>query len=76
MGLNIAGMTYRGKPLRERLAVFWDNRRPLPRYATGFCEMLTEHVREVFPISRPSEPKRRTIMRRTAMRRPARAEPR
>ena len=74
--LNIAGVTYRGKPLRERLAVFWDNRRPLPRYATGFCEMLAEHVREVFPISRPSEPKRGTIMRRTAMRRPARAEPR
>ena len=30
--LRIVGLTYRGKPLREPLAVFWDKRRPLPRY--------------------------------------------
>jgi DNA-binding transcriptional LysR family regulator len=74
--LRIARVTYRGKPLRERLAIFWDKRRPLPRYAAAFCEMLAEHVREVFPISRPSEPKRSPTVRRTATRRPARAEPR
>ncbi len=28
----------------------------LPPYATGFCEMLAAYVREVFPITRPSEP--------------------
>jgi DNA-binding transcriptional LysR family regulator len=50
-------VTYRGESLREPLAIFWDKRRPLPRYATAFCEMLAEHVRQVFPITRPSEPK-------------------
>jgi hypothetical protein len=34
-----------------------DKRRPLPPYAIAFCEMLTAFVREVFPITRPSEPK-------------------
>jgi DNA-binding transcriptional LysR family regulator len=55
--LRIVRVTYRGKPLREPLAVFWDKRRPLPCYATAFCAMLAEYVREVFPISRPSEPR-------------------
>lgn len=55
--LRIVGVSYRGKPLREPLAVYWDKRRPLPPYARGFCEMLVTHVREVFPITRPSEPK-------------------
>jgi DNA-binding transcriptional LysR family regulator len=54
--LKIVRLTYRGRPLREPLAVLWDKRRPLPRYATAFCEMWAEHVREVFPITRPSEP--------------------
>ena len=55
--LKIVRVTYRGRPLREPLAILWDKRRPLPRYATAFCEMWAEHVREVFPITRPSEPK-------------------
>jgi DNA-binding transcriptional LysR family regulator len=29
-------------------------RRPLPRYAEAFCDMLAEHVRKIFPITRPS----------------------
>jgi DNA-binding transcriptional LysR family regulator len=74
--LRIVRLTYRGKPLREPLAIFWDKRRPLPRYATAFCAMLAEHVREVFPISRPSEPKDRTPVWRTVTRRSARAGPR
>jgi LysR family nitrogen assimilation transcriptional regulator len=53
--LRIAAVTYRGKPLRELLAMHWDKRRPLPRYATAFCEMLAEYMREVFPISRPTK---------------------
>lgn len=57
--LRIFGVTYCGKPLREPLAILWDKRRPLPRYATAFCEMLAQYVREVFPITRPSEPKAR-----------------
>jgi hypothetical protein len=55
--LRIVGVTYRGKLLREPLTILWDKRRPLPPYATAFCEMLAEYVREVFPITRPSEPK-------------------
>jgi len=34
----------------------WDKRRPLPRYAMAFCQMWAEHVRAVFPITRPTEP--------------------
>ena len=56
--LRIVGVTYQGRPLREPLTIYWDKRRPLPRYATAFCEMLAAHVRETFPITRPSEPKR------------------
>lgn len=52
--LRIFRITYRGKPLREPLSIIWDKRRPLPRYAAAFCEMWTNHVREVFPITRPS----------------------
>jgi DNA-binding transcriptional LysR family regulator len=54
--LRIVGVTYQGRPLREPLAIFWDRRRPQPRYATAFCQMLAEYVRDVFPITRPSEP--------------------
>ena len=54
--LKIAPITFRGGRLREPLAVLWDKRRPLPRYATAFCQMWAEHVRAVFPITRPTEP--------------------
>lgn len=73
--LRIVGVTYRGKPLREPLAVFWDKRRPLPRHATAFCELLARHMRDVFPITRPSEPKRVATARRTAPPRSTRAAP-
>jgi DNA-binding transcriptional LysR family regulator len=52
--LHIVAITYRGKPLREPLTIYWNKRRPLPRYATAFCEMLAQYMREVFPISRPT----------------------
>ena len=60
--LRIVRVTYRGKPLREPLALFWDKRRPLPPYATAFCTMMAQRVREVFPISRPSEPRRKSMV--------------
>ena len=66
--LRIVGVTYRGKSLREPLAIFWEKRRPLPPYATAFCEMLAEYVREVFPITRPSEPKTTATKRATVRR--------
>ena len=37
--------------------ILWNRRRPLPPYAMAFCEMLAEHVRKVFPITRPTEAK-------------------
>ena len=52
--LRIARITYRGKPLREPLAMLWDRRRPLPRYAVAYCEMLRTYAREIFPITRPT----------------------
>ena len=54
--LKIVRIVFRGRPLREPLAVLWDKRRPLPRYAIAFCQMWSEHVRAVFPITRPTEP--------------------
>jgi hypothetical protein len=40
----------------------------VPPYATAFCAMLAEYVREVFPISRPSEPKTETLVKRATAR--------
>lgn len=54
--LRIVGLTYRGKPLREQMVIMWDRRRPLTPYATAYCDMLAEHVRAVFPITRPTDP--------------------
>jgi DNA-binding transcriptional LysR family regulator len=56
--LRIVGLTYRGKPLREPLALFWERRRPLPRYATAFADMLAQYMRDVLPISQPTRPGR------------------
>ena len=53
--LRIVGLTYRGRPLRERLTISWDKRRPLPRFATEYCRMLADYMREIFPITRPTE---------------------
>jgi DNA-binding transcriptional LysR family regulator len=58
--LRIIRLTYLGRPLREPLTILWDKRRPLPRYAEAFCQMLADHVRKVFPISRPTESRNRT----------------
>ena len=54
--LRILALKYRGKALREPLALYWEKRRTLPRYAVGFCDMLATYVREVFPVTRPFEP--------------------
>ena len=67
--VRIFGVTYRGKALREQLIILWDKRRPLPRYATSFCEMLADHFRAVFPISRPSVAEQGDAVRRRGSRR-------
>jgi DNA-binding transcriptional LysR family regulator len=51
--LRIVPLTFRGRPLREPLALLWDKRRPLPRYAEAFRDMLAAYMKEVFPITRP-----------------------
>jgi DNA-binding transcriptional LysR family regulator len=53
--LRLVGVTFQGRPLREPMLILWDKRRPQPRYVTAFCTMLAEYVREVFPISWPSQ---------------------
>jgi DNA-binding transcriptional LysR family regulator len=58
--LNVIGVTYRGEPLRERLAIFRDARRTLPPYAAAFCNMLAEYTRDVLPLSRPTARRGRT----------------
>lgn len=50
--LRISAVTYRDKPLREPLAMYWEKRRQLPPYAADFCEMLSVHMRAVLPKSR------------------------
>ena len=60
-GLRIVRITYRGKSLREPLAMLWDRRRPLPRYAMSYCQMLSAYMREIFPITRPSQPASSTV---------------
>jgi hypothetical protein len=52
--LRIFRLTHRRKPLRMTMAVMWDKRRLLPRYADDFCKSLTAYPRDVLPISRPS----------------------
>ena len=54
--LRIVRVMYQGKPLSEQLTILSDRRRSLPRYAIAFREMLAEHCRNVFPITRPTEP--------------------
>jgi hypothetical protein len=39
------------KPLQIALAVLWDKRRTLPKYAEGFAGLLAAHIRELFPAS-------------------------
>ena len=50
--LRTVRITYRRKPITEPLAVVWDKRRTLPRYAQDFCGLLAAHMRKLFPLSR------------------------
>ena len=66
--LRILGLTYRGRALREPLTISWDKRRPLPRFATDYCGMLAAYMREILPISGPTEPKVPTPRRKARVR--------
>jgi DNA-binding transcriptional LysR family regulator len=54
--VRVTRLEYRKKPLRETYAIVRNPRRSVPRAADEFCRSLSAHVREVFPISRPSGP--------------------
>jgi len=58
--LQVMRVTHNREPLRIVPAILWDKRRTLPRYAEGFSELLSAHVLEIFPRSRPiqSRPER------------------
>ena len=66
--LRIVRVTHLRKPLREPLAIHWDKRRPLPPYAESFCEALAEYMREVLPITQPSESKLAAARKQPAVR--------
>jgi LysR family nitrogen assimilation transcriptional regulator len=52
--LRIVRVAQGRKPLRERLVIQWDRRRPLPPYAERFCEAVAEYMGAVLPITQPS----------------------
>ena len=59
------------QPLRDRFAIQWDNRRPMPPYAKGFCDALAKYMREVLPITQASVGKSAAAWKREAnIRRP------
>jgi len=70
--LRIVRVTHRRKPLRERLVIQWDNRRPIPPYAESFCETLAEYMRDLLPITRPSAAKAAATRKQAAVRKPRR----
>lgn len=49
--LDIVRVAHKRKPIRDPLAVVWDKRRVLPRYARDFCDQLAQHMRNALPPS-------------------------
>lgn len=49
--LRIVRVTEKGRPIGVPMTAIWDGRRTLPSYANAFCQMLAEHIRNVFPIA-------------------------
>jgi hypothetical protein len=52
------------KPIRERVAIQWDRRRPLPPYAVTFCESLAQYMHTVLPITRITKASRSAAPRK------------
>jgi DNA-binding transcriptional LysR family regulator len=67
--LKIARVTHRRKPVRDRFVLNWDKRRPMPPYARSFCEALAAYMREVLPITHPTERKMAAPRKQLAVRR-------
>jgi LysR family transcriptional regulator, nitrogen assimilation regulatory protein len=66
--LSIVRVIHRSNPLRDRFAIQWDNRRPMPPYAKSFCDELAKYMREVLPITQPSVGKSATARKQVAIR--------
>src|SRR4029453_15653909 len=66
--LTIVRVTHRRKPLRERYAIQWDKRPPMPPYAESFCEAPADYMREALPITQPSKNKMAASRKQPAVR--------
>jgi LysR family transcriptional regulator, nitrogen assimilation regulatory protein len=71
--LRIVRVTHRRKPLRERYAIQWDKRRPMPPYAESFCEALAEYMRQILPVTRPTIDKSAAARKQAMVRKPREA---
>jgi len=56
--VRVARITHSGKPIRERIAIQWDKRRPLPPYAVTFCEHLARYMHTALPTTKPTKANR------------------
>lgn len=52
--LQVIGLMYRNKPLREAYGLVFDRQRTRTPVADEFARALAAYVRKIFPISRPS----------------------
>jgi DNA-binding transcriptional LysR family regulator len=66
--LRLVRVAHRHRPLRERLIIQWDRRRPIPSYAQSFCELLAKYMGEMLPITQPSGNNTSAARRRVAVR--------
>jgi len=64
--LRIVRVTHQRKPVRERFAIQWDMRRPMPPYAEGFCDALAKYMRELLPITHPTESRKAAARKQPA----------
>lgn len=62
--VRIVRITHRRKPIRERVAIQWARRRPLPPYAVTFCESLAQYTHMVFPITQITKAGRSAVPRK------------
>jgi DNA-binding transcriptional LysR family regulator len=61
LGLNVMPVTHQARPLPIAVAVLWDRRRTLPRFAPGFADLLAGHIHETFGGSGHGRAKRASV---------------
>lgn len=71
--LRVVRVSFKRKPIQYPLAVVWNNRRALPRYAKEFCDSLAIHMRKLFRVAHSAvevgAPKRQSSPRAARARR-------